>query len=257
MSTAKAPWQGPLCSDRIALVTGGAGAIGAATCRALADHGADVVVADRAGDRVAQVVAEVEARGRRALGVTTDLVEPGAIEALVARANEAFGRIDILVNALGEHLALSAPFERSDEQGWDRLYRVNLLATMQATHAVVPGMRARRWGRIVNFSSVEGIRAMPNASPYTAFKGAIDSFTKSLGVELAGDGIRVNAIAPGWVATPGTIAGGRIDEAVKAVPLGRAAAPEEIADWVWNLARNPGGYLTGETVVVSGGLVMR
>ena len=189
------PWQYPLVAGRIALVTGGAGSIGAASCRALADHGADVVVADLDADRTAAVVADVEERGRRAVGVAADLTAEGAVDELVARAVDAFGRVDILVNALGHHLALSGPFERSTDEGWDRLYRINLLHVMQASRAVVPGMRERGWGRIVNFSSVEGMRAMPNAAPYTAFKGAIDSFTKSLGVELAGSGIRVNCIA--------------------------------------------------------------
>jgi len=189
------PWQYPLVAGRIALVTGGAGSIGAASCRALADHGADVVVADLDADRTAAVVADVEERGRRAVGVAADLTAEGAVDELVARAVDAFGRVDILVNALGHHLALSGPFERSTDEGWDRLYRINLLHVMQASRAVVPGMRERGWGRIVNFSSVEGMRAMPNAAPYTAFKGAVDSFTKSLGVELAGSGIRVNCIA--------------------------------------------------------------
>ena len=189
------PRQYPLVAGRIALVTGGAGSIGAASCRALADHGADVVVADLDADRTAAVVADVEERGRRAVGVAADLTAEGAVDELVARAVDAFGRVDILVNALGHHLALSGPFERSTDEGWDRLYRINLLHVMQASRAVVPGMRERGWGRIVNFSSVEGMRAMPNAAPYTAFKGAVDSFTKSLGVELAGSGIRVNCIA--------------------------------------------------------------
>jgi NAD(P)-dependent dehydrogenase (short-subunit alcohol dehydrogenase family) len=230
MSPSKAPWQGPLCSDRIALVTGGAGAIGAATCRALADHGADVVVADRAADRVAQVVAEVEACGRRALGVTVDLVETGAIEALVARATETFGRVDILVNALGEHLALSAPFERSDEAGW---------------------------GRIVNFSSVEGIRAMPNASPYTAFKGAIDAFTKSLGVELAGDGIRVNAIAVDKTRSHQVNfydLGAEYDQHVPVwIPAGRYAEGEDVAAVVLFLASEMAAWIVGQTIVADGG----
>ena len=184
-----AVWDGPLCADRVALVTGGAGAIGAATCRALADHGADVVVVDIDAERTAAVVADVEARGRRALGVVRDLTLDGEPEAAVREAEEALGRVDVLVNALGEHLKLAAPFEESTEEGWDALYRINLLHVLRASKAVLPGMKARGWGRIVNFSSVEGIRSMPRAAPYTAFKGAIDSFTKSLGVEVAGTGL--------------------------------------------------------------------
>jgi NAD(P)-dependent dehydrogenase (short-subunit alcohol dehydrogenase family) len=155
-----ARWTAPLVPDRVALVTGGAGAIGSASCEALADHGADVVVADIDADRTAATVQAVEARGRRALGVVTDLTADGAVVDLVRRAEDEFGRIDILVNALGEHLKLSAPFEESAEEGWDALYRINLLHTMAASHAVLPSMKERGWGRIVNFSSVEGIRAI-------------------------------------------------------------------------------------------------
>lgn len=253
----RSPWQGPLCADRIAVVTGGAGAIGAASCRALADHGADVVVADLSADRVARTVAEIESRGRRALGVVADLTEPGATAAMIAQASDAFGRVDILVNALGEHLALSGRFESSTEAGWERLYRVNLLATMQAAHAVVPGMRARRWGRIVNFSSVEGIRAMPFAAPYTAYKGAIDSFTKSLGVELAGDGIRVNAIAVDKTRSHQVNfydLGAEYDKHVPVwIPAGRYAEGEDVAAVVLFLASELAAWIVGQTIVADGG----
>ena len=180
---------------RVALVTGGAGAIAGAICRRLAADGADVVVADHHAERTAAVVADVEAVGRRAVPVVADLTVDGTVEQAIATAVDELGTVDILVNALGEHLWLAKPFERSTPADWDALYRVNLLATMRASHAALSGMRELGWGRIVNFSSVEGIRAMPNAAPYTAFKGAIDSFTRSLGVEVAGAGIRVNAVA--------------------------------------------------------------
>jgi NAD(P)-dependent dehydrogenase (short-subunit alcohol dehydrogenase family) len=255
--TGKAPWNGPLCAGRVAVVTGGGGAIGEAVGRALADHGADVVVADRAADRVEAACAAIEARGRRALGVPGDLTEAGAVEALIARANAAFGRVDILVNALGEHLALSGPFEGSTEEGWERLYRVNLLQTMQACHAVLPGMRERRWGRIVNFSSVEGIRAMPNAAPYTAFKGAIDSFTKSLGVEVAGDGIRVNAVAVDKTRSHQVNfyrLGEEYDRHVPVwVPAGRYGEGDDIAAVVLFLASEMGAWIVGQTIVADGG----
>src|SRR5437764_5563230 len=194
-SDTAAPWNGPLAAGRVALVTGGAGSIGAATCRALADHGADVVVADVDGDRTEAVVKEVEARGRRAAGLVADMTPDGAAQKVVADAVAAIGRVDILVNNLGHHLALAKPYEESTPAEWDQLYRINLLHTLGASHAALPGMLERGWGRIINFSSVEGMRSMPHASVYTAFKGAIDSFTKSLGVEVAGRGVRVNAVA--------------------------------------------------------------
>jgi NAD(P)-dependent dehydrogenase (short-subunit alcohol dehydrogenase family) len=251
------PWNGPLVAGRVALVTGGAGAIGAATCRALADHGADVAVADIHADRVAQTVAEVEARGRKAIGIVLDLTEDGAPQDAVARTVEALGPVDILVNALGEHLALARPFEETDEAGWDALYRVNVLHVFRACHAVIPGMKQRGWGRIVNFSSVEGIRAMPNAAPYTAFKAALDAFTKSLGVEVAGSGIRVNAVAVDKTKSHQVgfyRLGEEYDRQVPVwVPAGRYAEGDDVAAVVLFLVSAMADWIVGQTIVADGG----
>lgn len=250
-------WQGPLVPGRVALVTGGAGAIGAQSCLALADHGADVVVVDIDAARTAATVAEVEARGRRALGIVRDLTGDGEVRAAVAEAIEVFGRVDILVNALGHHYGLAAPFEESTEDGWDRLYRVNLLSTMQATHAVLPGMKERGWGRIVNFSSVEGIRSMPNAAPYTAYKGAIDSFTKSLGVEVARFDIRVNCIAVDKTRAHQVNfydLGEEYDPHVPIwVPAGRYGEGDDVAAVVLFLASDMCSWVVGQTIPADGG----
>jgi 2-hydroxycyclohexanecarboxyl-CoA dehydrogenase len=251
------PWNGPLLADRVALVTGGAGAIGAASCRAFADHGADVVVVDVDRDRVERTVTEVEQRGRRAVGAVLDLTEDGAADAAVRQATAAFGRVDVLVNALGHHLGLARPFEESDEEGWDALYRVNLLHVFRMCHAVLPGMKARGWGRIVNFSSVEGIRAMPNAAPYTAFKAAVDAFTKSLGVEVAGSGVRVNAIAVDKTKAHQVNfyeLGDEYDRHVPVwIPAGRYAEGEDVAAVVLFLASDLAFWVVGQTVVADGG----
>jgi 2-hydroxycyclohexanecarboxyl-CoA dehydrogenase len=250
-------WNGPLVPDRVALVTGGAGAIGAATCRALADHGAEVVVADIDEARVAATVADVEARGRSALGIVVDLTDDDAAGDAVRQATAAFGRVDILVNALGHHLSLAAPFEESDEAGWDALYRINLLHVFRTCHAVLPGMKARGWGRIVNFSSVEGIRAMPNAAPYTAFKAALDAFTKSLGVEVAGAGIRVNAVAVDKTKAHQVNfydLGEQYDRHVPVwIPAGRYAEGEDVAAVVLFLSSDLASWVVGQTIVADGG----
>jgi NAD(P)-dependent dehydrogenase (short-subunit alcohol dehydrogenase family) len=255
--TDHARWQGPLVEGRVAYVTGGAGAIGAQSCLALADHGADVVVVDIDAGRTAATVAEVEARGRRALGVVADLTEDGAAKDAVGRALDAFGRVDICVNALGHHYGLAAPFEESTEEGWDRLYRVNLLQTMQTTHAVLPGMKERNWGRIVNFSSVEGIRSMPNAAPYTAYKGAIDSFTKSLGVEVARFGIRVNCIAVDKTRAHQVNfydLGAEYDKHIPIwVPAGRYGEGDDVAAVVLFLSSELSSWVVGQTIPADGG----
>ena len=243
-------------AGRVALVTGGAGAIAGAICRGLAEEGADVVVADRDAERTDAVVADVEARGRRGVGVVADLTDDGAVERAVETASE-LGGVDILVNALGEHLWLAKPFERSTPADWDALYRVNLLATMRASHAVLPLMQARRWGRIVNFSSVEGIRAMPNAAPYTAFKAAIDGFTRSLAVEVAPRGIRVNAIAVDKTRSH-QVGFYRMGEEWERhvpvwVPAGRYGEPGDVAAVAAFLVSDAAEWIVGQTIAADGG----
>jgi 2-hydroxycyclohexanecarboxyl-CoA dehydrogenase len=251
------PWPPTLVAGRVAVVTGGAGSIGAASCAALADHGADVVVADVDAERTEAVVVDVERRGRRSLGVVLDLTADGAVEELQARSLASFERVDILVNGLGHHLSSSGRFETSTEDDWDALYRVNLLHVLRACRAFVPAMREQGWGRVVNFSSVEGIRAAPFLAVYTAFKGAIDAFTRSLAVDLAGSGVNVNAIAvdktrahqvgfyrwadgyerlwPAWI------------------PAGRFAEPEEVAAVVLFLASDLASWVVGQTIPADGG----
>jgi NAD(P)-dependent dehydrogenase (short-subunit alcohol dehydrogenase family) len=219
--------------------------------------GAAVVVADIDAGRVDEVVAGIDAAGGRAAGVVADLTADGAVEEALGRGTELLGPIDILVNALGHHLALSGPFELSTDDGWEALYRVNLLHVMRACRAVIPSMRARGWGRIVNFSSVEGIRAMPQAAPYTAFKGAIDSFTKSLGVEVAGAGIRVNAIAVDKTRTYQVNfydLGEEYDRHVPVwIPAGRYGEGDDIASVVLFLASDLSGWVVGQTIAADGG----
>lgn len=244
-------------AGRVALVTGGAGAIAGAICHRLAAAGADVVVADRHAARTAAVVADVEAAGRRSVGVVADLTHDGTVEQAVATAVDELGGVDILVNALGEHLWLAKPFERSTPADWDALYRVNLLATMRACHAALPAMRAQGWGRIVNFSSVEGIRAMPNAAPYTAFKGAIDSFTRSLGVEVAAHGIRVNAVAVDKTRSH-QVGFYRMGEEWEShvrewVPAGRYGEPDDVAAVACFLASDEADWVVGQTIPADGG----
>jgi NAD(P)-dependent dehydrogenase (short-subunit alcohol dehydrogenase family) len=233
-----------LLRGRVAVVTGGAGGIGAAVCRTFAAHGAEgIVVADNEAARTATTVAAVGELGSTAIGVTADLTTAAGVDELAKSAIERFGRVDILVNGLGHHLGALGPFESTTEEQWQGLYEINLLHLFRTCKAFIPGMRERRWGRIVNFSSVEGIRSGPDIAVYTAFKGAVDSFTKSLGVALARDGIRVNAIA--------------VDK-TRAYQVNHYALPEEyerlVPSWIPAGRYGDGDDVAGATLFLSSDL---
>ena len=250
-------WERAFVRDRVALVTGGAGAIGAAAAAGLAGQGASVVVADLSAERTDELVSALKADGLSADAFVADLTEAGAVEAAVEHAVAKFGRVDVLVNALGEHLGLAKPFEQSTEEEWDRLYKVNLLHTMRACRAVLPAMKQAGWGRIINFSSVEGIRAMPFGAPYTAYKGGIDSFTKSLAVEVAPFGVRVNAVAVdktrayqvGFYEMPP-----EYNRHIPVwIPAGRYANGSDVAAVVLFLASDLSEWIVGQTLIADGG----
>lgn len=182
-----------LLEGRLAVVTGGAGAIASAVCRLFAEHGARVILADIDGPRADEVAASISAAGGWARGVGADLRERESLEALLALA-DAEGGADILVNALG-HFRAVAPFVETDEDLWRDLYEINVLPVLRACKLFVPGMRERRFGRVITFSSVEALRSAPYMAVYGAMKTAVDAFSRSLAVEVAADNVLVNAIA--------------------------------------------------------------
>jgi NAD(P)-dependent dehydrogenase (short-subunit alcohol dehydrogenase family) len=246
-----------MLDGRVAVISGGAGAIGGATAALFAQNGSEVVVTDVDEERTGEVVEQIEAAGGRALGVVLDLTLPAAIDELYARSVERFGRVDVLVNALGEHLGASGAFERSTEAQWEALYEINCLHVYRACRAFAPAMSERGWGRIINFSSVEGIRAMPSSPVYAACNAAIDAFTKSLGVELARSGVNVNCIAAdktrsrqvNYYRLPE-----EYDRLVPSwIPAGHFAEPEEIASVALFLASDLASWIVGQTIVADGG----
>jgi NAD(P)-dependent dehydrogenase (short-subunit alcohol dehydrogenase family) len=186
-----------------------------------------------------------------------DLTEEGAVEAMAATALDTFGRVDVLINGLGHALQGASPFEVTTPDLWDRLYRINLRHVFGACHAFLPGMRERGWGRIVNFSSVEAKRAAPGLAAYTAFKGAIDSFTRSVAVDVAGDGVLVNSIAVDKTLSY-QVGYGRFPEEYDRhipvwVPAGRYGQGPDIASVALFLASDLGAFVVGQTIVADGG----
>lgn len=253
-------WNGKLLDGKVALITGGGGAIAGATASLFADQGAAVVVADIDQARTDAVVADVQARGAEAIGVVVDLMDDGTIEAMAADVLARFGRVDVLVNALGHALVPASPFEATTPELWDRLYRANLLHVFRTTHAFLPGMRERGWGRIVNFSSVEGIRAAPWLAVYTAFKAGVDAFTKSVAIDAGGDGVTVNSIAVDKTLSNQT-GYGRFPEEYDRhvptwVPVGRYGHGSDIASVALFLGSDLGAFVTGQTIVADGGCLV-
>jgi len=251
-------WDRPLLSGRVALVTGGAGAIGGAVCGLFAQQGAEaVVVVDIDEARTEEVVSHVESRGIRARGVVCDLTDVQAATLMCASVLDEFGRVDVLVNALGHALAPADSFEATTPELWDQLYLANLRHVFVTTHAFLPGMRERNWGRIVNFSSVEGKRAAPGLAVYTAFKAGVDAFTQSVAVDVAGDGVNVNSVAVDKTLSY-QVGYGRFPEEYDRqipvwVPAGRYGRGPDIAAVVLFLASDLGSFVVGQSITADGG----
>ena len=243
---------------RVALVTGGGRGIGRAIAVRLAEGGAKVAIAYRANDvaaeETAELVRDVGAGGELFKG---DVASPEDVEALVKGVGEAFGPVEILVNNAGttrDNIML-----RMKDAEFDEVMRTNLKGTYLCTRAVLRRMVRARWGRIVNISSVVGLLGNAGQANYAASKAGIIGFTKSVAREVAGRGITVNAVAPGYVETELT---GSLSKNIKGqimgqVPMGRFGKPQEIAEVVAFLAGDGAGYVTGQTISVDGGMVMQ
>jgi len=245
-------------TDRVAIVTGGGQGIGKEIALAFAEAGAHVVVADMRAEIAQATAAEVRGLGRRALSVVTDVRDSEQVASMVQRARDEFGRIDILVNNAAGNF--KAPFLELTEKGWDAVVRATLKSVFLCTSAVAKVMVEQRQGNIVNIASMDGIRASVDAAPYGAAKAGVISLTKTLALELAPYNIRVNAIAPGYIDTPGT-AQWRTPEVTEHrrshIALGRTGQPDDVATVALFLASEASSYITGETVVVDGGVMLK
>jgi len=242
---------------KVAVVTGASKGIGASIAKALAEEGASVIVNYSSSKQEAErVVAEISARGGRAIAVQGDVSKPTDIERLFSAARRSFDRLDILVNNAGTYEF--APLESVTEQHFHKHFDLNVLGLLLATKEAVKHM-GPEGGSIINIGSAASSMRIPNSAVYTASKAAVEAITGVLAKELGPQKIRVNAISPGMIETEGSRAGGFVgtdfQKMVEAqAPLGRMGQPDDIAPTAVYLASSDSKYMTGETLLVSGGL---
>lgn len=249
-------------TDKVALVTGAGGGIGAAICKRLAEEGCHVALFDRDADAARAAGRELQAPGRRISTHVVDITDYHGVSDAVASISADQGGVDILVNNAG--MDRFANFLDTEPELWDAIIDINLRGTLNMHHVVLPGMRDRGWGRVVNIASDAARVGSSMEAVYSACKGGIVSFTKSVARELARSGVRLNVVCPGPTDTPllaqfleGGEDGGKIVKALeRAVPMKRIGRPEDIPGIVAFLASDDAEYITGQVISVSGGLTM-
>lgn len=241
--------------DKVAIVTGGMRGIGRAIAERFAGEGAKVVVADLDEEQTKKTAEEIAGQYKvETLGVTGNVCEPASCEAVVKAAIEKFGRVDVLVNNAG--ITKDNLLMRLSEGDWDAVLAVNLKGAFNFTKAVIRPMMKARGGSIVNISSVVGQQGNAGQTNYAASKGGLLAFTKSCAKEFASRGIRVNAVAPGFIKTQMTdVLPDKVKEAILGqIPLGRMGEPDEIAKAVVYLVSDDASYMTGQVLGVNGGM---
>ncbi|NHF62155.1 SDR family NAD(P)-dependent oxidoreductase [Microcella pacifica] len=246
-------------SRPLAVVTGGVHGIGGATSRRLAADGYDLIVVDIDAEAALPFREHLVAQGSRCELVVGDITDDATLAQLGAVIhNVSNGRVDVLVNNVGDFRPARAVFHKSDPAQWRRLHELNFWHVLTVSHLVIPGMIERASGTIINVSTVEAYRGIPGNAVYSGYKAAVSAFTKSLAVELGPSGIRVNAIAPDLADTPQTPAAlmldGRDPDLVRSwVPLGRFGHPDDYAEVIAFLASDAARFVTGHTIPVDGG----
>lgn len=246
-----------MLEGRVALVTGAAGGIGAATARALAEAGARVVATDVDETRALQVANAIGGNGAEAIGRHLDVTHQPEVEAVIQETLDRFGTLDILVNVAG--ILDLTPIESLSPEAWDRVMNVNLKGTLLPSLAALKVMRARRQGRIVNLGSLAGqVGGIVAGANYSAAKAGVIALTKSLAKYAAPFGILVNCVNPGVIDTamPASFAPDRLDEMIAATPLRRLGKPEEVASVIVFLSSDASSFITGSCIDVNGGLHM-
>jgi NAD(P)-dependent dehydrogenase (short-subunit alcohol dehydrogenase family) len=246
-------------TGRVALVTGGSKGLGKAMARAFAEAGADVVIASRHENELRSALEEIlQGTGRKGRYIVADLARRDEAARLAREAEGAFGKVDVLVNNAGTNKPQA--IDSITDAAWDMVLELNLSSVMALTRALAPGMKARRWGRIIHISSVMGYVSKEGRNIYSATKSALIGFARSSALDLGAYGITVNCIAPGPFLTD--LPGGLLSDAEKKAfadrtALGRWGEPRELAGPALLLASEAGSYITGETLVVDGGYLTR
>ncbi len=243
-------------TNRVAVITGGARGIGREIALLFAKEGADCVLFDVNEQALQSTVQELEALGRRALGLVVDVTSAAAVEDAVSKVLDKMGRLDILINNAG--ITQDGLLVRMDETQWDRVLDINLKGSFLCTRAAAKVMLKARSGRIVSIASIVGIIGNPGQANYAASKAGLVGFTKSVARELASRGVTCNAIAPGFIQTDMTH---RLPEDVKQrlreqIPMGTLGEPGDVAQAALFLVSDASRYITGHVLVVAGGLGM-
>lgn len=244
---------------QVALVTGGSSGLGRAMAEALAAAGASVVVAARRQQALDESVATIQMEGGQAAALIADLAAPDSLDDIARRAAEPFGAVTVLINAAG--INLRQPIEEVDLAGWQLTLQLHLGTPFFLSRALVPGMREKGYGRIINLASLQSQRAFPNSAPYGAGKGGIVQLTRAMAEAWSRDGINVNAIAPGFFPTELTAPvfdDPALAEALaQRTAIGRNGTMTDIAGPTVFLASPASSYVTGQTLYVDGGFTAK
>ena len=241
-------------SGQVAVVTGASQGLGKAVAIALASNGATVACIARNADKLAATVAEIEAAGGKGIAVACDVTDRDATDAAIKKIAEDHGRLDILVNNAG--ITRDKTMRGMSDEEWDSVIATNLTSCFVCCRAAAGIMRKKKYGRIVNMASVSGLIGNQGQANYSASKAGMIGMTRTMSKELVNRGVTVNAVAPGFISSEMTdsMPVGILDEVIKSIPAKRIGNPEDVAAAVLFLASPAAGYISGQTIVVDGGM---